>query len=443
METYQDFIAKRERISLRKGFEPIWMPEFLYDFQTHLVEWALRMGRSALFEDCGLGKSPQSLVWSENVLRKTNRPVLIVAPLAVSHQFVREGKKFDIEVHRSKDGTVRKGINTTNYERLSKFDPNDFSGIVCDESSILKNMDGKIRKQATDFCRKVDYCLLCTATPSPNDYMELGTSSEALGVMDYHKMLGVFFTNTGKTTQQWELKGHARRRFWKWLVTWSRAVRRPSDLGFDDDGFILPKLNIVQHTVETKDRVGFLPKVANTLNEQRDERRKTLRSRCEKVAEIIPENRPFIAWCHLDTEGDLLEKIIDDSVQVAGRDSDEVKEERLRAFSEGQIRILVTKPSIAGFGLNWQHCSDVSFFPSHSHESFYQAIRRCYRFGQKREVVCSIITSQGESRVVSNMKRKEKQAIEMYEGIIRNMGSVIKEQPSNGRVKSMELPKWI
>jgi hypothetical protein len=273
--------------------------------------------------------------------------------------------------------------------------------------------------------------------------MELGTSSEALGVMKYGQMLGMFFVNGGESTQQWLLKGHAKRRFWQWMASWARAIRMPSDFGFEDGEFVLPGLKMEQHTVPSEVYEGFFVKPARTLNEQRAERRRTMKTRCEMVAGIVPKDRPFVAWCHLNAEGDLLEKMIPGAVQVQGSDKDEVKEERLKAFTDGQIRVLVTKPRIASFGLNWQHCSDLSFFPSHSHEQFYQALRRCYRFQQTREVCCNIVTSEAESEVLKNMKRKEQQAVEMYRGIVREMGNVLKRKNGDHRGEKMEVPEWL
>lgn len=443
MNDYQTFLKSKRLRKQEKGFAPLWLPDFLFDFQRHLCDWAIRIGRGAIFADCGLGKTPMALVWAENVVRKTNKPVLILAPLAVSHQFVREGEKFGIEVNRTQDGGVKKGINVTNYQRLHYFSAGDVGGVVCDESAILKNFDGKLRRQITDFLQKVPYRLLCTATPAPNDFMELGTSSEALGVMKYGQMLGMFFVNDGKTTQKWSLKGHAKRKFWQWMGTWARAVRMPSDLGFDDDGFILPELITRQHTIASLATNGFFPTQAKTLNDQRAERKRTLNERCEKVAEIIPKDRPFIVWCHLNIEGDLLAKLMPDAVQVKGSDKDEVKEDRLWGFSKGDVRVLVSKPSICGWGMNWHHCSDMSFFPSHSHELFYQALRRCYRFQQKRNVTCNIVTSEAESRVLANMVRKERQAEEMYRGIVREMNHSLKQKNGDGQSVEMELPEWM
>ena len=444
-QAYQDFLASKRGQEQLHGFSPNFMPDFLFDFQSHLTDWVIRKGRAALFEDCGLGKTPQQLVWAENVVRKTNKPVLILTPLAVSAQTIREGEKFGIECKRSQTGKVWKGINVTNYERLHYFDAKDFAGVVADESSILKNYDGKMRRYITDFLHQVDYCLLCSATPAPNDYMELGTSSEALGEMNYSRMLGMFFVNDGKTTQKWSLKGHAKKRFWQWMSGWARAIRKPSDLGFDDEKFNLPELKMEQHLIPSlPPKFGFLPLEAKTLNEQRAERKQTLQPRCEKVAEVIPEDESCVVWCHLNMEGDLLEKIIPGAVQVAGKDPMEQKEERLIAFVDGKVRVLVTKPKIAGFGQNWQHCANMTFFPSHSYEQFYQAVRRCWRFGQTRPVTCNIITSERESSVLANMQRKERQVAHMFEGIVREMTEFQTGKKTNGEpTEEMEIPAWL
>ena len=445
LSSYREFLESKTPDRKLLGFKPVWIPDFLFDFQRHLVEWAVRQGRCALFEDCGLGKSVQELVWAENILRKEGGSVLLLTPLAVGMQMVREGEKFGIEVNRTRNGEVRRGINVTNYQQLHKYRPEDFVAVIADESSILKNFDGKTRRAITEFFSKVKYRLLCTATPAPNDFMELGSSSEALGAMGRNSMLGMFFTNDGESTQQWRLKGHARTRFWQWMATWARAVRKPSDLGFDDGKFKLPPLEVREHRVESPIRKGqgFFAMPALGLSEQRREKRDTLETRCEKVAEILPKDKSCIAWCQLNDEADLLEELIPGAVQVAGSDPDEQKEEKLNAFPLGQIRVLVSKPTIAGFGLNYQHCSDVSYFPTHSHEQFYQAIRRCWRFGQGNPVSCNLVYSEAEGEILSNMLRKEKAAKDMYAGICREMGSVLERRAeSNGEV-DVEIPGWL
>lgn len=442
---YKKFLKTKVDKNKSEGFEPLFLPDFLYDFQKELVTWAVRKGKAALFEDCGLGKTCQQLVWSQNVVEKTNGNVLILAPLAVSYQTIREAKKFGMLIKRTQDGTVHKGINITNYERLKAFNPEDFAGVVCDESSILKNFDGKFRNQITNFLQGINYRLLCTATPSPNDFMELGTSSEALGEITRSQMLGMFFTNDGKTTQKWSIKGHAKKRFWQWVSIWARTIRKPSDLGFDDTDFILPKMYLHHHIIKSnyqEDTLFATPAIG--LYEQRAEKRRTLKERCERVMSLVPSDEPCLIWCHLNDEGDLLEKIISDSVQVSGKDSNLIKEEKLIGFSNGDIRILITKPKIGGFGMNWQHCSKMTFFPSHSHEQFYQTSRRCWRFGQKKEVHCNLIATERESIVIHNMIRKERQANEMYDSIIQEMSEFQSgKKKVKNKTKKMEIPKWL
>lgn len=444
MTDYEKFLASKAHSRESQGFAPVWMPEFLFGFQRVLTEWSIKLGKCAIFADCGLGKSPMSLTWGENVVRHTNGPVLMLTPLAVGPQMIREGEKFGIEVRKARPDKIRKGINVINYQQIHKFTPDSFEGIILDESSILKSFDGKTRKLLTDFMRGIRYRLLCTATPAPNDFMELGTSSEALGVMGRNQMLGMFFANDGETTQQWRLKGHAKKRFWQWMASWARAVRKPSDLGFDDGDFKLPPLNVIQHSVDSEPGRGFFPRVANTLAEQRQERKQSLRKRCEKVAEVIPGKRPVLVWCQRNDESKLLTSLIDGAVEVTGSDPDEKKEANLNAFAQGQIRVLVTKPSIAGFGLNYQHCADVSYFPTWSHESYYQAIRRCWRFGQKKEVNCHLIHSSAEQKVVSGMLRKEQQSIELYDGICREMHDAVEvkkeDYQTNGKIT---VPVWL
>lgn len=443
--SYKKFLKNKGIRNNMQGFKPLWIPDFLYDFQKELVDWSIRKGKASLFEDCGLGKTPQQLVWAENILKKTNGKVLIVTPLAVSYQTIKEAEKFGIKAKRSRNGVIRKGINITNYERLGYFNSNDFDGIVCDESSILKNFDGKTRRHITDFMSKINYRLLCTATPAPNDFVELGTSSEALGEMTRSQMLGMFFTHDGKNSSQWNLKGFAKKRFWQWVSTWARAIRKPSDLGFNDRAFTLPPLHFLKHIVKSnyKER-ALLPSSAMGLNEQRAEKRRTLFLRCEKVASLVSKDKPCLIWCHLNDEGDLLEKIIPDSVQVSGKNSDDYKENKLIGFAKGDVRVLITKPKIGGFGMNWQHCSEMTFFPSHSHEQFYQASRRCWRFGQKNEVNCHLVASNRESIIMHNMIRKERQAIEMYSGIIREMSEFqLGKKKEKIKTRKIELPKWL
>lgn len=455
MSDYEAFLRERAQAGADSGFAPLWMPDFLFDFQASMVEWSVRKGRAAIFADCGLGKTPMGLVWASNVARKTSRPVLYLTPLAVASQTVHEADKFGIEAAYSRDGSVSRHIVVANYERLHYFNASDFAGVVCDESSILKSFAGQRRGEITAFMRKVPYRLLQTATAAPNDYIELGTSSEALGYMGHMDMLNRFFKNDLNNSAQgrmrgevikWRLKGHAELPFWRWVCSWARAIRRPSDLGFDDSRFVLPPLNEVEHLVKANslaDGMLFaLPAVG--LKEQREERRRTVEERCAMVAELVNKTgQPALVWCHLNDEGDELQRVIPDAVQVSGGDSDDRKEERLKAFAEGRARVLITKPKIGAWGLNFQHCNHVTFFPSHSFEQYYQAVRRCWRFGQKRAVNVDIVTTEGERGVMSNLQRKAEQADAMFSRLVDEMNHAMHIERSNNMTKKMEVPEWL
>ena len=452
---YIEFLERKSQLGSMGGFEPLWLPDFLFPFQRALVEWALLKGRAAIFADCGLGKTPMFLVWAENVVRHANKPVLILTPLAVSFQTILEAQKFGIECIRSADGAIHSGIVVTNYERLHYFNPDDFAGVVCDESSILKSFDGARRSQITEFMKKVQYRLLDTATAAPNDYMELGTSSEALGELGHMDMLNRFFKNDNNNSAmgryrgeviKWRLKGHAETAFWRWVCSWARAIRKPSDMGFDDSSFVLPPLIEQDHLVEARtlaDGMLFsLPAVG--LQEQREERRRTIKERCEKTAALVSDTgRPALVWCHLNDEGDILANSIDDAQQVSGSDSDEEKEEKFLAFSSGQLRVLITKPKIGAWGLNFQHCAHVTFFPSHSYEQYYQGIRRCWRFGQTRAVHVDIVTTEGEKSVMTNLQRKALAADVMFSNLVAQMNDAVTINRSVPFTKHEELPTWL
>jgi hypothetical protein len=457
LSAYTQYLHKKSHLKNEHGFDPVFMPSFLFDFQQSLVDWACRQGRSAMFADCGLGKTAMQLTWAKNVCRKTNGNVLVLTPLAVGQQTIKEGEKFGIEARVSHDGTAHRGITVTNYEQLHKFSHHDFQGVVCDESSILKNFDGTRKDEITRFMRKVPYRLLATATAAPNDFIELGTSSEALGGLGYMDMLSKFFKNdqnncatnrAGRFTSatKWRLKGHAEEPFWRWICSWARAVRNPSDLGFDDNAFILPPLVETQHVVESHSLAdGYmfaLPAIG--LKEQREETRRTIKERCEKAADIANQyDGPVLVWCNLNDEGDLLESLIPDSVQVSGGDSNQVKEDRLTGFADGKYRVLVTKPKIGAWGLNYQHCNKVVFFPTHSYEQYYQSIRRCWRFGQKRPVSVDIITTEGGLDVLENLQRKSKQADDMFANLVRNMNNILTIDKTLIEAKSAEVPSWM
>jgi hypothetical protein len=465
--TYATFLDEKLHHRGADGFDPVFMPSFLFDFQAALTEWAVRMGRAAIFADCGLGKTPMQLVWAENVRRHTGKPVLILTPLAVAAQTMDEAAKFGLEAAVSRDGRVAAGITVTNYQRLHHFDRNDFGGVVCDESSALKSFDGQTRKLVTDFMHKLPYRLLCTATAAPNDYIELGTSSEALGELGYMDMLSRFFVNADKSGQtrvhqfrwkikerlaayhgqasMWRFKGHAEEAFWRWVASWARALRKPSDMGFDDDGFLLPDLLLQQHVVEARTKAeGTLFELpAIGLREERDEARRTIHERCEQAAALMEHDRIGVVWCHLNAEGDLLERLIPDAVQVKGSDSIEAKEEALHAFGKGQIRVLVTKPKIGAWGLNWQHASHMTFFPSHSYEQYYQAVRRMWRFGQTRPVTVDIVSTEGGKGALDNLKRKADQADKMFVSLVAHMNDAMRIDRTTEYTEEAQVPSWL
>ena len=456
MGDYEQFLEQKRQMDDEHGFEPVTIHDWLFPFQSDLVEWATRKGRAAIFADTGLGKTPMQLSWAQNVVEHTSKPVLILTPLAVGAQTVREGEKFGVPTYRSHKGELDHGaaVYITNYERLDYYDWQDFAGVVCDESSILKNFDGAIKSRVTSFMRKLPYRLLATATASPNDFIELGTSSEALGYLGYMDMLNRFFVNDNNTSatnrmhgkaHSWRFKGHAENIFWRWVVSWARAIRKPSDLGYDDDGYNLPQLTERQHVVRAeKPRGGELFDIpAYSLQEQREERRLTLPQRCEMAASLLTHDRPAVAWAHLNDESDMLERLIPGAKQVKGSQSDEEKEAILKAFADGEIRVLVTKPKITGFGLNWQHAAHMTFFPSHSFEQYYQGVRRCWRFGQDKPVTVDVVTSEGESRVMENLQRKAQQADQMFSELVRLMQDELQIRRVNEFTKSMEVPAWL
>lgn len=452
---YESFITRKSQTNTGDGFEPVFMPDFLFDFQRSIVDWSVRTGRDAIFADCGMGKTPMELVWAQNVVQKTNRRVLILTALAVAPQMIREAEKFGIEAHRSIDGTAYPGITVANYQQLHKFNPDDFIACACDESSILKSFNGALRLQITVFMRNMRYRLLATATAAPNDYIELGTSSEALGYLGHMDMLNRFFKNdlnnsaTGRMRGEvikWRLKGHAETPFWRWVCSWSRAIRKPSDLGFDDGKLVLPELREVEHLVEAGSLAdGYLFALpAHGLKEQREERRRSLEERCQKVADLVNHTgQPALVWCHMNDEGDLLEKLIPDAIQVSGSDTDEAKEERLMGFADGKARVLVTKPKIGAWGLNYQHCNHVTTFPSHSFEQYYQGVRRCWRFGQKRPVTVDIVATDGDRGVLSNMQRKAERADSMFATLVAEMNRAVGIDRAAAFNKKQELPAWL
>lgn len=452
---YEQFLANKSQLANMGGFDPVVMPDHLFDYQKSLVEWAVRMGRGGIFADCGLGKTPMELAWAENVHLHTGKPVLLLTPLAVGFQIVSEAEKFGHDAALSRNGKVTAPITVTNYEQLSKFDWDQFGGVVCDESSAIKSFDGTRRAEVTEFMRRVQYRLLGTATAAPNDYIELGTSSEALGELGYMSMLTRFFVNdnrsvasTGRTSGgksiDWRLKGHAAGPFWRWVSTWARAMRKPSDYGYSDGGHVLPKLienvTLVEAHESRADTLFDMPAVG--LREEREENRRTLVERCETAAGILADADRAVAWCHLNDESALLTKLIDGAVEVSGSDSPDVKEEKLAAFTNGEIRVLVTKPSIGAWGLNWQHAHRATYFPSHSYEQYYQAQRRMWRFGQQSDVTVDVVTTEGGKNVLKNLRRKAKQADRMFTELVAHMNEARAVDPYVYD-KEMELPSWL
>lgn len=450
-DTYARFLEEKTHIGGTFGFDPVFMPDFLFPFQRALVEWAVRKGRAAIFADCGLGKTPMQLTWAQNVVERTCKPVLVLTPLSVGAQTVREANKFGIEAKQSRDGTIAAPITVTNYQQLHKFDWQKFSGVVCDESSILKSVSGTTRQQVTAFMRRIPYRLLCTATVAPNDYVEIGTSSEALGYLRHVEMLAQYFNHDSGETSKWRIKKHAAKHiFWKWICSWARAIKSPADVGFPQDGYELPPLRTVEHTIQARtpntEYLFDMPAVG--LEEQRKERKRTITERCEMVAKLVhAEPGQSIAWCHLNPEGDLLEKMLPNCQQISGSDSDEEKEEKIEWFLNGdgskEKRSIVSKPNILGFGLNFQHCAHQTFFPSHSFEQWYQAIRRSWRFGQNKPVTIDIVSSEGEAGVLKNMTEKANQAEVLFAKMVELINAELHIEKITAPKQQTDIPKWL
>lgn len=417
-ETYNTFLANKRPVHAPAGLDATDLHPALFPWQRDITRWALRKGRACLFEDCGLGKTLQQLAWAQ----KVPGDVLILAPLAVSHQTVREAERFGIRAARSDHGEINAPIVVTNYQRLHHFDPSRFAGVVLDESSILKAYDGATRTEILEATATIPYRLACTATPAPNDYTELGNHAQFVGAMTRMEMLAMFFVHDGARTSEWRLKGHAVQDFWSWVATWAMMVRKPSDIGGDDGGFVLPELFTETHILETdlsgEGELFTLPALA--LQDQRTARRQTMDARVEKLAGIVnASTEQWVVWCELNAESSALADAIDGAVEVAGAHTDDEKTARLHAFADGTARVIVTKPKIAGFGLNWQHCARVAFVGlSHSWEQFYQAVRRCWRFGQERPVEVHIISTDREEGVLHNIQRKQSEADTMAEQMI-------------------------
>ena len=452
--SYTDFLARKAILDPMTGIEDVpELPGCLFPHQRDIVAWALKRGRAALFAGTGLGKSLMELAWGQVVNTHTKKPILHLAPLAVSNQMVREASKFGIAAHLG-DG---EGICITNYQKLDHFDLSRFGGIILDESSILKSTDGHYRTRLIEASQSIPFRLAATATPAPNDFMELGNHAEFLGIMSYTDMLATFFTHDGGETQKWRLKGHAENEFWKWMASWAVMLRKPSDLGYPNDGYDLPPLNFVQHMVGIEYapnlETGLLfPMQAETLQERIAVRRATVDQRCEMAAQVTPRDRPFVWWCNLNSEAEMLAKLIPGAVNLHGGLKDSEKERILIDFSEGRISHLVTKASLAGFGMNWQHCADTGFVGlNDSFEQFYQAVRRFWRFGQEKPVTCHIIASELEGATVANIKRKESDAERMAAAMVLHMADLssaairgsVRDTPAYDPQFPIQLPAFL
>jgi len=454
---YETFLENKRIKDPATGISgTIELPEFLFSHQRDITRWALRRGRAAIFAGTGLGKTLMELVWSHKVSLFTGKPVLLLAPLAVSHQHLGEAGRFGISA-QVVSARGEQAIDISNYQKLDHFDLSDFGGVALDESSILKNVDGHYRTRLIAECACIPFRLAATATPAPNDFMELGNHAEFLGVMRYTDMLATFFVHDGGDTRKWRLKGHAEDEFWRWMASWAVMLRKPSDLGYSDDGYNLPPLRYHNHVVQADYRpsfeTGFLfPMPARSLSERLAVRRESIEDRVRLAASLTPADRPFVWWCNLNSEAEQLARAIPGAVNLSGSDSDGEKERKLKAFSDGRIKDLITKPSIAGFGMNWQHCCDTGFVGMNdSWEQIYQAIRRFWRFGQTKPVNAHFISDEREGNVVQNFRRKDADAERMAEAMVRHMADLSSEAvrglsrdvPDYQPEQPMTIPNWI
>lgn len=455
---YQEYISNKI-ISIPDAGIDIELSEihpYLFEWQKHIVKYALKKGKSAIFTMTGTGKTLMQLEFAKHIHEYTGKPILILAPLAVSHQTQREGSKIDLKVNlcKSQDDIIN-GVNITNYEKLHNFEPSAFPCIILDESSILKSKAGHYRNNIIESFKNTPFKLACTATPAPNDFMELGSHSEFMGVMSYSEMLASFFIHDGKDTAKWRLKGHGRSEFWKWLSEWSVVLTKPSDLGYDDGGFKLPPLNINNIVINSeKPLPGCLFAMpAQTLLERRRARQSTIEQRVKRCADIVNNTKePFLVWCDLNRESELLAKAIPDAKDIRGSHSDDYKEKTMLDFIDGSLRVMISKPSISGHGLNLQHCCKMAFVGlSDSFEQYFQAVRRCWRFGQKKPVDVYVITSELEGAVVENIARKEERAMKMIEELVKHTKDIMSEnikatnrlQTSYKPSETIIIPEWL
>lgn len=453
---YASFIAAKRHTSGSFGFDPVWMPESAFDFQKAIIEKALKKGRIGVFADTGLGKTLIQIAIAENVIRKTNGRVLILTPLAVAFQFIGEAERIGVsDIEHIKDARMSKKIVVCNYERLHLLNPDDFTCVMLDESSILKNFAGKTRDQVVAFIKRVPYRFLSTATPSPNDFIELGNSSEALGYMGYMDMLSKFFrsnqnsvdSNNRNIGEKFYLKPHAESDFFAWVNQWSVMIKKPSDLGFSDAGYELPALTTNRHIVNNADtwcidgQAALFAMPAATMTEVREEQKLTVKERCERAVSLA-SGKTSVYWCNLNDESELLSDLDREAVEIIGGMSIDQKEEILVSFARGEIKRLITKAKMTSMGLNWQHCNHTVFFPTWSYEQYYQAIRRFWRFGQKSEVVCDMVISEGQERVIEALKQKTEKAIALYGNLVSaaNRPFDFHTKPFN---QSTQLPEFV
>ena len=431
---YASFIESKRHSLASYGFEPDWMPDCAFHFQQKVISKSVNKGRIGVFGDTGLGKTLIECAIAYNIVRHTNKPVLILTPLAVAFQFLGEAERIGIDdIQHTKDGKFTKKIVVCNYERLHLLNPDDFCAVLLDESGILKNFDGKIRDQIVAFIKRVNYRFLATATPSPNDFIELGNSSEALGYMGYMDMLGKFFksnqnsvdSNNRNIGEKFYLKPHAERDFFAWVNQWSIMFKKPSDLGFSDEGYDLPPLITNKHVIHNEStwcidgQASLFAMPAKTMTEVREEQKLTVASRCE-AAVSLAAGKTSVYWCNLNEESSLLKSLDSEAVEIVGGMSIDKKEELLVAFARGDIKRLITKAKMTSMGLNWQHCNHTVFFPTWSYEQWYQALRRFWRFGQKRPVTCDMVISEGQGRVLEALEQKTKKAMALYENLVAN-----------------------
>jgi hypothetical protein len=455
MNDYEILLKSKRHVAADQGIAARWMPDAMFDYQRHVTEYAIRKGRCAVFLDTGLGKTLIELTVARNYVEHTNKPVLILTPLAVAFQFLKEAERFGIgDISYSKDGRFTTKIVVCNYERLDKFSADDFDCVILDESSILKNFDGAIKAHVTQFMRKVKYRYLFTATPSPNDFIELGTSSEALGHMGYMDMLGKFFANNENNIRphdigtKFYLKPHAYDAFFEWVSGWSISMRKPSDHGFSDERHILPEKITNLHAVRNEEnwiingQALMFNIVAKSMSEVRQEQKMTIKPRVEKAVELSAGHDRTVYWCNFNDEGNLLEEIDKDARQISGSMDIDEKEELLLAFADGQVSRLITKPKITAFGLNWQHCAHTVYFPTFSYEQYYQAIRRFWRFGQKRTVTVDIVHSDGQTRVIEGLFSKSAKMNELFDRLNKTLNNYQADN-RNKFTKPVQLPNFL